>query len=142
MGHADSHHQTEQRAHGHRKQRDQRGVIARAKDSDLQRGEIIKQQHADHRHHRDRQRREKQPVAKTRGAGGTFFLRALMIATEAHAAKTGDQRQHHHHHANTDINGPLVADQLIGPVAKQKHQAIQPPEQAGCQPARVGLIAP
>ena len=65
-----------------------------------------------------------------------------MIAAEAHAAKTGDQRQYYHHHANADIDGALVANQLIGPVAKQKHQTIEPPEQAGCQPVRIGFIAP
>ena len=107
-------------------------MIARAKDGDLQRGQIIKQQDADHRHYRDRQRREKQPIAEARGAGAAFFLRALVITTETHAAKSGDQRQHHDHHANADIDEALVADQRIGPVAEQKDHAVQTPEQTGC----------
>jgi hypothetical protein len=42
----------------------------------------------------------KKPVAEAFRAGGTFFLRTLMIAAEAHAAKTGDQRQDDHHPAD------------------------------------------
>lgn len=65
-----------------------------------------------------------------------------MVAAEAHAAKTGDQRQDDHHPADSDIHLTLIAHQLICPVAEQEHQPVQAPEQTGCQTSRIAFVAP
>jgi hypothetical protein len=41
MGHANRHHQADQRPGGHRKQRNQRGVIARAKHPTCHDGRLL-----------------------------------------------------------------------------------------------------
>ena len=141
-GHANRHHQADQRPGGHRKQRNQRGMITRTKHPDLPRWQVIKQQHPDHRDNRNSQRRIKQPVTQAGRAGGSLFLGALVIATQPDTAKTGDQRQRHDGNADGNIDRALVVYQLISPVAKQEQQTVQPPEQAGGQATRVTFVAP
>ena len=65
-----------------------------------------------------------------------------MVAAEAHAAKTGDQRRDDHRPADSDIHRTLIAHQLICPVAEQEHQPVQAPEQTGCQTSRIAFVAP
>ena len=73
-----------------------------------------------------------------------------MVASEAHAAAAGDQRHRHHQHADADVQiagaqlrgAEQRAHQLRGPVADQKNQPVQRPEQAGGEAAWIMRIAP
>ncbi|MNN05093.1 hypothetical protein D3C81_1178440 [compost metagenome] len=124
-------------------------MVAAAEDRGLQRRNIIEQQHANHRYHRDRQRRNKQPVAQAFGALFTLLWGTLVIAAQTYAAETGDQRHDHHHHTDDDMQHAFliaaltqhVAQQAIGPVTDQENQAVQRPEQTRGDAARIGAIA-
>ncbi|MNH07540.1 hypothetical protein D3C81_445360 [compost metagenome] len=149
MGHFHRNDQPQQTTDGHREQSNQGCVVTAAEYRRLQCRNIVEQQHANHRHHRDGQCRNKQPVTQTFRALFALLWGTLMIATQTHAAKAGDQRHHHDHHADDNMQHAFivaalpqhVAQQAIGPVANQEHDTVQRPEQTGGNTPRVGAIA-